>query len=295
MSSNTPVAEFDVDSALVLRLLLDQHPDLAHLPLAALASGWDNAIFRLGDALTVRMPRRQLGAELIRHEHRWLPVLAPTLPLSTPCPLRVGRPALGYPWHWSICPWLPGVPAAQTPPHDAIAAARALGTFVGALHVPAPADAPVNPFRGIPLAGRDERVRQRIAQLGAAIDGGAVARLWPRLLAQQPWRGAALWLHGDLHALNVLVHEGRVSAVLDFGDLTAGDPAPDLAIAWMLFSARERRVFRTARGSTDHSLWARGRGWALVFALEYLANSADNPLLYNLGERALAAVLADAQ
>ena len=107
MSSNTPVAEFDVDSALVLRLLLDQHPDLAHLPLAALASGWDNAIFRLGDALTVRMPRRQLGAELIRHEQRWLPVLAPTLPLPTPCPLRVGRPALGYPWHWSICPWLP--------------------------------------------------------------------------------------------------------------------------------------------------------------------------------------------
>ena len=294
MNRKTPAAEFPVDSALVRRLLADQHPDLARLPVRAMAAGWDNAMFRLGDSFTVRLPRRQMGGALIRHEQRWLPVLAPRLPLPTPCPVRIGRPALGYPWHWSVCPWLPGVPAAQTPPRDPAAAARTLGAFGAALHIPAPADAPVNPHRGVPLADRAKRVATRLRELTGLIDAPAATALWRHLVAQPPWPGPPLWLHGDLHAFNVLVQDGGISAVLDFGDLTAGDPAPDLAIAWMLFAPPERALFRAAHGGIDDALWARGRGWGLVFALEYLANSADNQPLHDLGRRLLDAVLADA-
>lgn len=291
MSSNMPVAEFDVDSALVQRLLVDQHPDLAHLQLAPLACGWDNAIFRLGDALTVRMPRRQVGADLIASEQRWLPELAPHLPLPTPCPVRIGRPALGYPWSWSVCPWLPGEPAALTPPRNALSTARTLGAFLKALHIPAASDAPVNPFRGIPLLHRNARVHARIEQLHQSIDAAGVRALWEALVATPIWQGPPLWLHGDLHAANILVDHGSISAVIDFGDITGGDPATDIAVAWIMLPKQARGTLRNALTYADDLTWARARGWALVFALEYLANSADNPMIYQLGLRTLPAVM----
>jgi aminoglycoside phosphotransferase (APT) family kinase protein len=149
-----PAAEVSVSPALVRRLLEAQQPDLAHLPVRLMAYGWDNFMYRLGDELAVRLPRRAAAAGLIVHEQRWLPVVAPRLPLPVPAPVRAGRPALGYPWPWSIVPLLPGQLAAREPPADPARAAASLGRFLGALHVPAPPDAPANPLRGIPLAPR---------------------------------------------------------------------------------------------------------------------------------------------
>ncbi|MDQ1465634.1 MAG: hypothetical protein QOH10_49, partial [Actinomycetota bacterium] len=151
-AERTPAAEVAIDDGLVRRLLTEQLPDLRGLPLVRLAEGWDNVIFRLGDELTVRLPRRRLAAELVEHEQRWLPELAPKLPLAIPAPVGIGRPGPGYPWAWSVCPWLPGAVAQQVAPDDPFDAATRLGRFLAALHEPAPPDAPANPFRGVPLA-----------------------------------------------------------------------------------------------------------------------------------------------
>ena len=149
-----PAAEVEVSADLVRRLLAGQHPDLARLPVEFLANGWDNELYRVGDGLVARLPRRALGAQIIKNEQRWLPGLAPRLPLPIPYPERTGVPGHGYPYSWSVVPYLPGVPAAQATSFDPAGAAAAVGGFLGALHVPAPADAPANPFRGVPLAER---------------------------------------------------------------------------------------------------------------------------------------------
>lgn len=289
----TPPAEVDVSVELVHRLLAVQHPDLAEQPLELLANGWDNVLFRLGSDLVVRLPRRALAAALVEHEQTWLPVLAPRLPLPIPAPVRVGQPALGYPWRWSVLPYLHGEIAARAPFADSSAAATTLGAFLRALHEPAPGDAPANPFRGVPLVQRDGAFRQRLASLHDAIDVDAVTRVWSEALARPAWSGPPVWLHGDLHPANLLVDDGVLSAVIDFGDLTAGDPATDLAVAWMAFSARDRAVFRTAYGKADDDTWARARGWACGLALAFLAHSADNPLMAAIGTRTIDAVLTD--
>jgi aminoglycoside phosphotransferase (APT) family kinase protein len=291
-AQNTPAAEVVVDETLVRSLLAEQHPDLAHLPLKPLASGWDNAIFRLGDDLVVRLPRRQLAAALVEHEHRWLPGLAGRLPLPIPVAVREGRPAAAYPWSWSICRWFPGTVAVKAPLEDRALAARTLGAFVVAMHQPAPPDAPENPFRGVPLAERDGVMRERVDELAGILDAPAVTACWDEALTVPPWSGPALWLHGDLHPANLLVHEGRLSAVIDFGDLTSGDPATDLAVAWMLFPPELRPVFRSAAGDVDDDTWARARGWALSLGVAYLAHSADNPMFRELADQTLAAALA---
>lgn len=295
-AENTPVAEVDVSVELVRRLLGDQHPDLAGLPLAELANGWDNVLFRLGDELVVRMPRRTAAAELVRHEQRWLSHLAPRLPLPVPAPVRIGRPGAGYPWTWSIVPLLPGDIAARTPPANLAAAADQLGRFVGALHAPAPTEHPVSLVRGVPLAARDAATRARLERLVGTIDHAAALRCWEDALAAPPWTDAPRWLHGDLHPANVLVCDGRISAVIDFGDITAGDPATDLAVAWMLFPATEHPAFRAGyQASNDRALdehtWTRARGWAIALSLAFLAHSADNPLMGGIGQRALDAAL----
>jgi aminoglycoside phosphotransferase (APT) family kinase protein len=292
-AQNTPAAEVDVDEALVRELLAEQHPDLAALHLTPLASGWDNAIFRLGDELIVRLPRRRLAAVLVEHEQRWLPEIAPRLPLPIPVPVREGKPAVSYPWAWSVCPWLPGRIAATTSPDDLAAAARLLGEFVSAMRRPAPPDAPENPYRGVPLADRADVMGERVERLADLLDGRAVMACWQDLLSTPPWSGPPVWLHGDLHPANLLVHDGRLSAVIDFGDLTSGDPATDLAVAWMLFPSELRRTFRRAAGDVDDDTWARARGWALTLGVAFLANSADNPMFTELARRTLAAVLSD--
>ena len=176
----TPAAEIDVDAALVTALLEEQHPDLASLPVQLVANGWDNAMFRIGTDLTARLPRRLLAVPLLLKERRWLPVVAHGLPLPVPVPLRSGEPGAGYPWPWAIGPWLPGEPAEVAPPADPSVAAEVLGRFVAALHRPAPADAPPNPFRGVPLSERDDRMREGLDRLGVAArppsPAGPVAR-----------------------------------------------------------------------------------------------------------------------
>ena len=298
-----PAAEVDVTAALVRDLLAAQHPDLARLPVEFLANGWDNAIFRLGENLLARMPRRALGAQIIVHEQRWLPQLAPRLPLPTPCPSRTGVPGLGFPYPWSVVPYMRGVPAAGADgggvPVDLAAVAAELGGFLRALHVAAPADAPANPVRGVPLIRRAETFEANLALFAETpddwrdvVDEAAARRLWADALAAPVYDGPPLWLHGDLHAANVLVEHGHVSGIIDFGDITAGDPASDLSVAWMLLPLEWHEAFRAAYGGVGEDLWRRARGWALALGVVFMAHSADNPQIHGLGRRTVATVLA---
>ncbi len=288
-----PAAEVDIDDALVRALLREQFPDLAALPLTPLSSGWDNVLYRLGPHLVVRLPRRAAAAPLVAHEQQWLPVLAPRLPLPIPAPVRAGRPGCGYPWAWNVVPWFDGASALAEPPRDLSAAATTIGRFVRALHTPAPADAPPNPVRGVPLADRSARLHDTVEALRDEIDAGAIERTWSQLVDTPPWPGPPVWLHGDLHPANILVDRGAISAVVDWGDITSGDPATDLAVAWMLFPPDQRLVFRAAAGHVDDDTWARARGWALALGLAYLGNSADNPAFAALGRRVIDAAQRD--
>jgi len=287
-----PAAEIDVDEPLVRALLADQHPDLADRAIAPIGFGWDNAIFRLGEDLIVRLPRREMAVPLVEHEQRWLPELAPRLPLPVPAPVRIGRPGAGFPWPWSICPWFEGTSALASPPVDLVATAKALGAFQAALHQPAPPDAPSNPYRGIPLADRHEITVGSIERLDH-VDRVLVRERWDRFVKTPRWAGPPVWVHGDPHPGNLVVHDGRLTAVLDFGDLCAGDPASDLAVAWMLFPPEVRPTFRAAAGDVDDDTWRRAHGWALAFGLVLSATSADNPAYNALGRRTLAASLED--
>lgn len=295
MADNMPAAEVAVDEPLVRRLLAVQYPEGTGLPLRLVANGWDNLVFRLGAELAVRLPRRQAAADLVLHEQRWLPTLAPGLPLPVPAPVLAGRPAEGYPWAWSVVPWFPGSIAATTPPREPAAAAATLGRFVAALHQPAPSEAPLNPVRGCPLAHRHDAVTERLARVGpglAARERAALGSLWAAALAAPLWDGPPQWLHGDLHPANLLVDSGRLSAVIDFGDLTAGDPATDQAVAWMLFDdeptrARFLAAAGGADGAPDPAETARAMGWAVNLALAMAAASADNPTMAAVARRTI--------
>ncbi len=291
-----PHAEVVVDATIVARLLAAQHPDLAELPLSLLGSGWDNVLFRLGDDLLVRVPRRYAAAALVEHEQRWLPELAPRLPVPVPVPVRVGRPGEGFPWHWTVARWLPGEPLASATITHPTALAEDLAAFLVALHQPAPPDAPLNPYRGVPLPARHERTMAGIEALRPAdgVEPAAVARCWERLAATPPWDGPPQWLHGDLHPANVLVAGGRLTAVIDFGDLTAGDPACDLAVAWMVFPPGTRAAMRRAYPGLDDDTWTRARAWALALGVAYLQGADDDPVLHRLGRNTLRAVLDNA-
>ena len=292
----TPAAEIDIDVPLVRALLAEQHADLADLPLEREASGWDNDIFRLGEDLTVRLPRRLMAAVLVLHEQRWLPEVAPGLPLPVPVPVRVGGPseALGYPYSWTVGPWFAGQPLHASPPRDLAATAVSLGAFLAALHQPAPTDAPANPYRGVPLAERADRFEGSLRDLADGIvDKAAARRLWEELVATPPDPGPARWLHGDVHPLNLLVHDGRLAAVIDFGDITAGDRASDLAGAWTFLGRADRDRFRAAAGAQapiDDHTWARARGWALALGTT-MANGDDR--VAEFGRRTLLAAVHD--
>ncbi|MCW2131382.1 aminoglycoside phosphotransferase family protein [Arthrobacter sp. VKM Ac-2550] len=288
-----PAADIDLNEPLVRRLLTEQFPDLAGLPLRLAANGWDNAIFRLGSNLAVRLPRREAAAHLIEHEQRWLPQLTRGLAMLTPTPVRCGTASSFFPWPWSVTPWIQGTTAAAQPLSARRAWAAELARFVDGLQQPAPGDAPFNPVRGVPLNTRDEHVRRRLAG-GLVPRAREVDRLWSTLAALPPWEGPALWLHGDLHPANLVTQGGMLAAVIDFGDLTAGDPATDLAAAWLVFDAEGRRLFMehlNARRDVATGTWQRARGWALVMATALLAHSDDNPAFRQLGLDVLSQVL----
>jgi aminoglycoside phosphotransferase (APT) family kinase protein len=290
-----PGAEVAIDANLVQALLREQHQDLAALPLTEAGEGWDNKLFRLANDLVVRLPRRQAAAELIENEQRWLPVLAPILPVPVPAPVRVGRPGCGFPWAWSVAPWFAGETAATQTSHTEAMAVR-LGEFLGALHQPAPVDAPVNPFR-TSLPARSDAFIERLQRCTQQVEEAPALAVWRAALAAPAWSGPSLWLHGDLHPGNLVVNDGRLTAVIDFGDLTAGDPAVDLAVAWMLWPASVRDVFRETvnRKSrwVDDAMWLRARGWAVSLGVAYLVHSLDNRAMGAIGLRTIAAVLID--
>jgi aminoglycoside phosphotransferase (APT) family kinase protein len=287
-----PAAAITVAPSLVRALLEEQHPDLAHLTPVAVAEGWDNAIFRLGGDLAVRLPRRAAAAPLIEREQRWLPRLAARWPLAVPVPVRAGMPGRLFEWPWSIVRWLPGHSLLHAPVRDDGETAALLERFLLALHHPAPPDAPDNPWRGVPLDARTEALHEHLREVAGAIDRRAVLDLWDRARSTRVWSGPALWLHGDLHPGNVLVTDGRLSGVIDFGDLTSGDPATDLSILWML-PASIRARFTAWAGSDPEALQMRARGWALALGLAYLAHSRDDASMAALGRRTIAAALTE--
>jgi aminoglycoside phosphotransferase (APT) family kinase protein len=284
----TPQAEVEIDAALVHALLKQQHPDLASLPCVPIDSGWDNVLVRLGDGLCLRFPRRAVAAALIEHEQRWLPPLAKALPLPIPVPLRTGVPGCGYPWRWSVVPWIDGTASDLCWPHAS--EATQLGEFLRALHVPAPAEAPSNPVRGVPLKWRAPTIEGRMRRLEtrSPLINAQLWRIWRAALAA-PVDVDPTWIHGDLHARNILVKDGSLAAVIDWGDVAAGDRATDLAAIWMLFSDRSaRQLALRACGSVTDTTCLRAKGWAIGFGVTLLETGlADNPRHAAMGERTL--------
>ncbi|MGR6970244.1 aminoglycoside phosphotransferase family protein [Streptomyces cynarae] len=287
--------ELDVDTALVRRLIAEQFPQWAGLPVAEVPSaGTDNAMYRLGDDMVVRLPRRPDAARQVDKEQRWLPLLAPHLPLTVPVPLGRGAPAPGYAQPWSVLRWLDGGNAYDDPITELGAAAVELGRFVRALRRVDASGGPVS-WRGGPVAANDAYVRAAIRDLGAdgTVDAAAATALWEEVVRLPQWEGDPVWLHGDLLPGNLLTTAGRLTAVIDFGGLGVGDPAADTLAAWAVFTAGTRPLFREA-AEVDDATWARGRGWALCFGLmaeHYYRQT--NPVLAAVGHRAVTEALAD--
>jgi len=286
--ADSPAAQLDLDAEGVRDLLRSERPDLADLSLHRVAEGWDNAIWRLGADLAVRVPRRKLAAPLIRHEQVALPVLGPRLAavgLRTPIPIHDGRATRAFPWPWSVVPWIDGETALCTDRGHAGRWASDLARALLAVHHPAPPDAPANPFRGVPLLVRDESVRTRLKD-PTIIDtqvGSRLGEIWSAGIRARP-SDERVWIHGDLHPGNILLEGGLLSALIDFGDVTSGDPAYDLAIGWLAFDARGRASFRAATGDRyDEETWIRAQAWAAAVALILLTQSDDRPELRRVG------------
>jgi len=292
-----PAAKADINVSLVGRLVTAQFPQWADLPIKPVEfDGWDNRTYRLGEDMAVRLPSAEAYTGQVEKEHRWLPRLAPLLPLPIPVPLAMGIPADGYAWHWSVYRWLEGENATIERIADLDQFATALAQFLAALQRIDPAGGPPpgqhNFFRGGPLSIYDTETRDAIASLNGKIDTDAVTAVWEAAL-QATWHGPPVWLHGDVSAANLLVKRGRLSAVIDFGCSGVGDPACDLTIAWTLFSGESREAFCAAL-PVDGATWARGRGWALWKGLITLAEHINtNPLEAEKARRAIDKVLAD--
>jgi aminoglycoside phosphotransferase (APT) family kinase protein len=289
--------QVNIDVSLVSQLVTAQFPQWAGLPIRPVEfGGWDNRTFHLGEHMTVRLPSGAAYARQVEKEHRWLPRLAPLLPLPIPVPLALGAPAHGYPWPWSIYRWLEGETAAIERIADLSQFATALAQFLTALQridaTGGPPPGRHNFFRGGPLAIYDGETRQAIATLDGRIDSDAVTAVWEAALAT-PWHGSPVWVHGDVSAGNLLVKRGRLSAVIDFGSSGVGDPACDLAIAWTLLDGESRDAFRAAL-PLDRATWARGRGWTLWKGLITLARHlSTNPVEAGEARRVVDEVLAD--
>jgi aminoglycoside phosphotransferase (APT) family kinase protein len=280
-----------IDADLVGRLLAAQFPQWAELPVSPVeVSGMDNATFRLGEDMSVRLPRYPRWVGQVEREHRWLPRLAPHLPLPISEPLAMGAPAEGYPFPWSVYRWLPGETVAVERLADPVRTASELAGFIAALQkidaTGGPGPEWSNAFRGVPMGDErdsvavEARVRPKIAALRGLIDVGAVTAVWEAALAAPAWDGPPVWIHGDLAQGNLLAVDGRLSAVIDFGTLAVGDPACDLMPAWTFLSAEARGVFRAAL-DVDDATWARGRGWGLASSLPSL----DDPYFDVPGRR----------
>jgi aminoglycoside phosphotransferase (APT) family kinase protein len=295
-----------IDVALVRRLLAAQFPHWASLPITPVTKpGVDNVTYRLGTEMSVRLPRFARWEGQVTREQRWLPRLAPHLPLTVPVPLAIGAPGEGYRFPWSVYQWLDGENADLERIADKRQAATDLAGFIAALQGIDPTGGPPpewsNGFRGVPLAdGRDSpvvaaRIGSRIAALRGLVDTDAVTAAWEAALAAPAWDGAPVWVHGDPAPGNLLAMDGRLSAVIDFGTLAVGDPACDLIAAWAFLSPETRHAFR-ARLGVDDATWARGRGWGLSAVLPSPAELSDaDPERAARARRQLDELIADHQ
>ncbi|WP_461086126.1 aminoglycoside phosphotransferase family protein [Streptomyces deserti] len=286
--------EVDVDAELVGRLVAGQFPRWAGLPVERLpSSGTENAMFRLGTDLVVRLPRHPRAVESVAHEQHWLSRLGPRLPFAAPQPLGRGEPGAGFPWPWSVYRWLDGRNPVAGRVEEPERLAGDLAAYVTALRRIDPAGGPTG-HRGVPLATRDTPTREALAQLAGRADTGALTTLWEEALRAPEHTGRPVWAHGDLSPGNVLVSGGRLAAVIDFGCVGVGDPAVDLIVAWNLLPAEVRGLFREAVGADDAE-WARGRGWALSISLIQLPYYWDtNPALAENSRHVIGEILAEA-
>jgi aminoglycoside phosphotransferase (APT) family kinase protein len=291
------VRKVDITADLVRGLIADQFPRWADLPVRPVdADGIDNTTFRLGPAMSVRLPSAPAYAEQVDKEQRWLPVLARQLPLPIPEPLAKGEPGRGFPRSWSVYRWIDAEPATAENIADMADFAADLAGFLGALYridpAGGPGPGPHNFFRGGPVAVYDRETRDALAALRGHIDTALAAEVWDAALRAAP-SGPPVWFHGDAQPGNLLVRDGRLSAVIDFGTSGVGDPACDTTIAWTFFSGESSRVFRE-RLPFDEAAWARGRGWAIWKAMIVLVRALENdPDDAAYTARVIEAVLAD--
>ncbi|ANF31737.1 phosphotransferase [Leifsonia xyli] len=285
--SDTPAADIRTDAALVEQLVAEQHPDL-RAPLRLVSDGWDNQLYRLGDRLAVRVPRREVAAHLIEHEQQLLPGIAARVSVPVPVPLWVGVPSETFPWPWSIVEWFDGTDGASVDAQARAGLADPLARFIGELAVPAPG-APRNPVRGVPLSSRHDAVALRLRSLSGRMEVAHLEQAWREALDAPAWDGPPLLLHGDLHPGNLLLSDdGGLAAVLDFGDVTSGDPATDLATAWLTFDGDAREAFRKSLpAAPDAATWLRARGWAVAMASALATASDDNPRMASLARHTL--------
>ncbi|WP_019179922.1 phosphotransferase [Microbacterium yannicii] len=301
-----PAAEFPIDESLVRALITAHAAELpqgaATLVLEKAAEGWDNELWRLGRDLAVRLPRRELAVALVVNEQRVLPGIAERIASTgvlVPAPLLAGAPSAQFPWPWSVVPWMEGVPGLDVPRAHRAEWAETLAAALGALHLPAPADHPVNPVRGRALATRDKVFGERLdglrrAALVDAATARVLAQIWSRGVTAPAWQDAAVWIHGDLHPGNLVAHDGALRAIIDFGDVTAGDPAYDLAVAWLAFDESGRQRFRTATGTRyDADSWTRAHAWAAAVAVLLLVHSDDAPVYGRLAREAVAEIVGE--
>lgn len=292
----------DITAGLVSRLIKTQFPQWAELPVRPVdVDGWDNATFRLGEQMSVRLPSGEHYVEAVEKEQRWLPVLARQLPLPIPEPLATGTPGGDFPWPWSIYRWIDGDPATEETVTDLPRFAADLADFLAALYKIDPVGGPQpgthNYFRGGPLTVCDGETRAELEALRGHIDTVLAAEVWQAAL-EATWDGPSVWFHGDAQPGNLLLEDGRLSAVIDFGTCGVGDPSCDTTIAWTFLSGQSSRIFKE-RLPVDSGTWVRGRGWAIWKAMKVLVGALeDDPedaiFTTHVIEKILADHLADA-
>lgn len=282
-----------IDISLVSELLTTQFPQWAKLPIKPVKSaGTDNAIYRLGTDMCVRLPRTAQDASRIETQQRWLPQFAPLLPLAIPVFIAQGNPQEIYPWHWAIYSWIEGENAFNKQIINLHQAAIDLAQFLRALQQIDPAGGPLS-RRGVPLATQDNETRNAIKSLHGVIDTEVATAAWQECLQAPEWDKAPVWIHGDLLPTNIIVEHGRINAVIDFDFLGIGDPACDLIVAWSVLSHETREVFRTTL-AVDDATWMRGRGWALSIALIILPYyQHSNPGLVAVAKHTINEILAN--
>lgn len=290
-----PDADIRIDEALVSRILSVAAPSLAHHTPVPSGEGFDAVVYRVGPSHAVRLPRRDVASALIEAEQRWLPTLCETVATATPVALIAGRATEAFPRPWSLVPWIEGETVATQPVSGRRPLAAPLAAFIASFHRAAPASAPQNAYRGGALAHRDHAMRERLAS-GMIADSAALAEVWDQALRAPEWSGMPLWLHGDLHPENLICRDGELAGVIDFGDLTAGDPSTDVATAWLTLDAAGREEFFAGfepSYDVDGPLLERAQGWALLIASAMAVHAADHPELSAVARHTFEQLLAE--